>query len=536
MSYTIPNNCVHCGVCLPQCPTGAIQIDGNEEYWVEPALCNHCEDEKSNPLCVSSCPDHLPLPLPAKKGRYKAQPKALTNYSLFPNGKTNPIATSMVIWEACNILAKGSAVSWKTDQNNQIYYQREVKQGKGKIEFWLTNDLLNEAPDPLISGEETEIIEAMDIRAACIHLIFAACVMALEHPWEEEFAIDNQQLEKYLGLDKRKDLSKATKLTLIKSLVQQPCKLITAIDWPRQGKIESFSVPKDRIWHLVGSDNHFQEDSQGYKHLVGMTFRIKAGAWAAYFLNKQGYKKSVAFYQYGTLPRFMLSTVMTIWHQHEGTVRMMLWLLFKTKMGREQRITTQKLMSVAYGEDKLKEATFEREVRKRLIRKFENDLQSLNELGIKPVFDPVTYPRNIQPLWAKLAEIPDDAEEAMEFWINDGCNDTRLTDAAPRGKWDLLMKARILKFELPPVWDEQLSHWEKKKQQKTRSQNRNSKVSSLSAEQISTARKRLGISQRKLAQQLNKSQSWIRDLENGRFSAKLNDCIKLQKILQIDQR
>jgi len=96
------------------------------------------------------------------------------------------------------------------------------------------------------------------------------------------------------------------------------------------------------------------------------------------------------------------------------------------------------------------------------------------------------------------------------------------------------MKARILKFELPPEWDEQLSHWENKKQQKTRHKNPKQKAFPLSAEQIASARKRLGLSQRKLAQYLDKSQSWIRDLENGRFSAKLNDRIKLQKILQIE--
>lgn len=534
MSYTIPQTCTRCGICLPECPTGAIQMDQNEEHWVEPGLCNHCENENSYPRCVSSCPDKLPLPLPAKKGRYKAEPNVLATHSLFPNGQTNPMATSMVVWEACNILVKGSAVSWQTDKNDKIYFERQVKQGKGRIEFWLTNDVVADDPQVLSSIEAVPTIEGMDIRAACMHLIFAAYAVAIERPWEQEFAIDNKQIESYLGLDKRKDLSKATKLTLIKSLVQQPCKLLAAVDWPRQGKIQSFSVPKDRIWHLMGIENHFQQDSQGYKHLVGMTFRIKAGAWAAYFLNKQGYKKSVAFYQYGTLPKFMLPTVMTIWHQHEGTVRMMLWLLFKTKMGREQRVTVPRLMYVAYGENKVKEATYRREPRKRLIRKFESDLESLNQHGIKPVFDPVTYPTQIQPLWARLAEIPDDAEEAMEFWINDACNETRITDAAPPGKWHLLMKARILKFELPPEWDEQLSHWEKKKQQKIRPKYHHHSRSTLSAEQISSARKRLGISQRKLAQQLNKSQSWIRDLENGRFSAKRNDQIKLQKILEIE--
>ncbi len=536
MAYTIPKSCVHCGICLPECPTNAIQIDNNNEHWVEPGLCDDCTNEKSKPSCVSSCPDSLPIPLPTKKGRYKAEPIVLNTHHLFVNGHNNPIASSMVIWEACNLLAKGSVFPWQIDCDGKLYHQRQVKQGKGKIEFRLTEHVDDNINQTLSESNAFSTIEKMDIRAACIHLIFAALATSLEKPWEQEFAIDNKQLETYLGLNKRKDLSKAAKLTLIKNLVQQPCKLITYIDWFRQGKIQAFSVPQDRLWHLVAIDNHFQEDAQGYKHLVGMTFRVRAGMWAKYFLNKQGYKKYVAFYQYGTLPKFLLTTVMTIWHQHEGTVRMMLWLLFKTKMGKQQRITIPKLMYVAYGEAKVKEATFNREKRKRLLRRFESDLEVLHHYQIKPVFDPVTYPTKIQPMWAKLAVVPDDADEAMEFWINDGCNETSITDPAPPGKWNLLMKARLLYFELPPEWDKQLSRWENKKQRKThRKSKTQTVVSHLDAEQIVNARKILGISQRKLAQQLGKSQSWIRDIENSRFSAKPGDRLKLKKILEINE-
>ncbi len=535
MAYTIPQSCIQCGVCVPECPTGAIQIDEKNDHWVEPGLCNNCEDKNAKPLCVSSCPDSLPLPLPTKKGRYKAEPRVLNTHHLFANGHNNPIASSMVIWEACNVLAKGAVVPWQTDPNNKLYFERQVKQGKGKIEFRLTENVSSNRPEILSLQDADSTLEAMDIRAAAMHLIFAALVTSLERPWEQEFAIDNKQIETYLGLDKRKDLSKAAKLSLIKTLVQQPCKLLTTIDWPRQGKIASFAVPEDRVWHLEEIENHFQEDDHGYKHLVGMTFRIRAGIWAEYFLNKQGYKKYIAYYQYGTLPKFLLTTVMTIWHQHEGTVRMMLWLLFKTKMGKQQRVTIPRLMYVAYGEAKVREASLHREKRKRMLRRFESDLEVLYHYQIKAIFDPVTYPTKIQPLWARLAAIPDDAEEAMEFWINDGCNETSITDSAPPGKWNLLMKARILYFELPPEWDKQLSLWENKKQRKTRRKNSTKTISHLSGEQISIARKNLGISQRKLAQQLGKSQSWIRDIENSRFSVKSGDRLKLQKILELEE-
>jgi hypothetical protein len=52
-----------------------------------------------------------------------------------------------------------------------------------------------------------------------VHLILAAYALTLDCPWEETIVISDQQIEQYLGLDKRKDLSKLEKLTLIKELV-----------------------------------------------------------------------------------------------------------------------------------------------------------------------------------------------------------------------------------------------------------------------------------------------------------------------------
>lgn len=210
---------------------------------------------------------------------------------------------------------------------------------------------------------------------------------------------------------------------------------------------------------------------------------------------------------------------------------MMLWLLFKLKMGSKQSITLPTLMRVAYGEEKMTQANFNREQRKRLIRTFESDLEVLNHYGIKPIFDPVTYPTNIQPLWVKLEDLPDDAEEALSFWINDGSQENRLTDISPCGKWQLLMKAKILYFELPSEWEQQLIKLEKKKQQKLTQKSSTKRQIILSPEQILKARQNQGLSQRELAQLIGKSQSWVRDLEQGRFAAKTEDQKLLRKVL-----
>lgn len=212
---------------------------------------------------------------------------------------------------------------------------------------------------------------------------------------------------------------------------------------------------------------------------------------------------------------------------------MMLWLLFKTKIGQEQRITVSTLMRVAYGEDKVTTLASHPQERKRLLRIFENDLEMLSQYGLKPIFDPVTYPPEIQPFWAKLDEIPEDAEAALEFWMNDASSGKRLTDSGPRGKWSRLINARISSFKLPPDWEQIASRLEKQKQRTSQRVAKVKSVASLSSEQIVQARKKLRLSQRALAEQLGKSQSWIRDIENGRFQAKSDDLLQLQKVLGI---
>ncbi len=532
MPYAITNRCIQCNNCLPQCPTGAIKvIEG--DYWIDPSLCNNCQDYLA-PQCVISCPVNSPVPCQAKKGRYKVDARAIPSPDLFADGISHPFASAIIIWELCNVLAQRQSLLWEIDASGEVYHQRPINRGKGAIAFRVIDNIDLKPPTVLKGAKAFAAIEAFDIRSACMNLIFAAYATNLDKPWEEEFIINDRQIEQYLGLDKRKDLSKPIKLALIKELAQQPCTLIASINMPPQGKIKGVCLEKSPLWHLLDIQHHFQEDDLGYKHLVGLTFKIQAGQWAKYFLNRQGCKERIAFYQYGILPKALLGEVMRIWQQHEGAARMMLWLLFKTKIGREQRITLPTLMKVAYGERKLSQVSLQPENRQRLLKIFESDLEVLNQYGLKPIFDPVTYPSEIQPLWVKLVDIPEDAEAALEFWIDDCNHETRLTDAAPRGKWNRLMNARILYFEMPAEWKKQLRKSKKKQRNTSGHKTRLKPQIALSTEYILEARKRLGLSQRDLAQLTGKSQSWIRDIENGRFQAKLEDQILLRKALSIN--
>ncbi|BBC27020.1 helix-turn-helix domain-containing protein [Pseudanabaena sp. ABRG5-3] len=534
MAYKISGDCVACSSCIAVCPTGAISIQqGN--YWIDPAICNNCEGYAPEPLCVSACNIGASMPLQPKKGRVKAIENPFTvSPSLFTNGVSTPFSSAIAIWEACNLLAQRQSLPWSLDDSGTLVYERSVSQGKGKIALRLNNIINFSYPRSHLESQTILASNTLDIRSTCLHLLYAAYATTLEKPWEQEFSISDSQIEEYLGLDKRKDLSKSTKLNLIKTLAIQPCWITAQIDWPKQGKVESFSLPESPLWSLLEIVHHFHEDEEGCKHLIGLTFRLKAGDWSQYFLNKKECHAGRAFYQYSHLPKSLLGAIMSIWQQHEGAARMLLWLLFKTRMGDQQRIMVMTLMRVAYGEDRVNQAISQREERKRLLRMFESDLEVVNRYGLKPIFDPVSYPTEIQPLWSKLADIPDDAEAALDFWINDGSCNLRLTDVGPRGKWQMLTNARILSFELLADW-EQPAELSRKKRKFERSQNQSTKQRSsskkvqtanqslLSGEQIATLRKNLQISQRTLAEKIGKSQSWIRDVENGRFQAKQSE-------------
>jgi DNA-binding transcriptional regulator YiaG len=97
----------------------------------------------------------------------------------------------------------------------------------------------------------------------------------------------------------------------------------------------------------------------------------------------------------------------------------------------------------------------------------------------------------------------------------------------------MLMNARILSFELPPEWENISADAEKKKRRNVRSKKTVKTTDNLLAEQVSQARKSINISQRELAKLTGKSQSWIRDVENGRLKPKPEDQALLRRVLNI---
>ncbi|MEL6385087.1 MAG: helix-turn-helix transcriptional regulator [Cyanobacteria bacterium J06626_18] len=196
-------------------------------------------------------------------------------------------------------------------------------------------------------------------------------------------------------------------------------------------------------------------------------------------------------------------------------------------------MTVRTLLRIAYGEDRLAEATTVRGVHKRLLKTFESDLETLYYYGLKPSFDPETYPPEIQPLWARVADIPDDADDALEFWADDANRALSLTDTAPRNKWKRLLNARLLGVEMPEEWQRSPRKTSTKRRRRQTQGNATEQPTPLSGNDIKAARQQQQLTQRALAERLGKSQSWIRDIEKGRFSVNAEDQTSLRQALNL---
>ncbi|WP_242041829.1 helix-turn-helix transcriptional regulator [Alkalinema sp. FACHB-956] len=352
----------------------------------------------SEALAPKAKPNPAASPTSAKMPDSKPDTLPKASPDLFEHSRATRMASALPIWEASNILTQRKHLPWAPDPNGKLYYAKDIGNGQGALHFWVTEDLETEHPSTLAGAAALAVIDTFDIRAACMHLIYAAHAAQLDRPWEQELVITDQQIEAYLGLKKRTDKNRQEKLALIEEIAKQPCKITTFISWPRQGKVKGFTIEEGRLWHILGTRYHYQETLFGKKELTGITFVVRPGLWTRYFLNEEGQREKTAFYQQGYLAQDVLEGVMSVWQHREGAARLMVWLMFQTQFSQRSPLTVEMLMEIAYGREKVDLATTNSEARKKLVNTWDDDLLALHDRGWELQFDAETYPPEIQPL------------------------------------------------------------------------------------------------------------------------------------------
>jgi len=63
MALVIIDECISCGLCIEECPNGAIS-EGDPIYVIDPDLCAECEGAFTEPQCVIVCPVDVIIPDP----------------------------------------------------------------------------------------------------------------------------------------------------------------------------------------------------------------------------------------------------------------------------------------------------------------------------------------------------------------------------------------------------------------------------------------------------------------------------------------
>ena len=323
----------------------------------------------------------------------------MANSDLFCQSRTTPVPSSLPLIEASNILTHRKHLPWQTDLDGRLSYVRDFDTGEGAIHFWVTDDTESAHPVGLASAAALAVIDTFNIRAACMHLIYAAYAARFRNSWKQEIVVNDRQLEKYLGLSKRTDLNRQQKLKLIKDLVEQPCKITTFINWKRTPQRKGFTVAEGRLWHLIETQYHYQQNLlTDTKDITGMTFIIKPGSWAKHFLDQSNSSILDDSPQHSNLSKLFLEGVMSIWRHREGAARLMIWLLFKLQQNKLYSYDVKTLLEVAYSSEKLNQAINDHKVRSRIANTWDEDLYVLKKQGWSIHFDDETYPVDIRPL------------------------------------------------------------------------------------------------------------------------------------------
>jgi DNA-binding transcriptional regulator YiaG len=428
-----------------------------------------------------------------------------TSPDLFQNSTTSRMANALPIWEASSILTQRQQLPWTQDPNGKLHYAKDIDNGQGAIHFWVTEDLEDEHPATLAGAAALAVIDTFDIRAACMHLIYAAHATQLARPWEQEIIISDQQIENYLGLKKRTDKNKREKLALIEEIAKQPCKITTFISCRSQGKVKGFTLEEGRLWHLMGTRYHYQQNLQGERELTGISFVVKPGLWAQYFLNEESRHDRTGHYQQGNLSKNLLESVMSLWQHREGAARLMVWLLFQDQFNRRSPLNVAVLMEIAYGQQKIQQAKDNSEHRKKLASTWDEDLLTLHDRGWRIQFDPETYPIEIQPLGF--------GRENLQ---------------RPRGFFDKLLLANLW---IQP--QEEIAEALPASASTAETTAMPIVISALTGEQIKELRQAQGWGQRKLATLTGISQGMICMIENGSRSITPENEAILRQIFEI---
>jgi len=259
--------------------------------------------------------------------------------------------------------------------------------------------------------------------------------------------------------------------------------------------------------------------------------RVQPGAWAEKFLNREGELQDKALHQFGYIDRKAFDVNL---NRQELAAVLTLYLTQNRRAHVNCKYRIRTLLESVISASEIESVRQVRQYRSRFVQRFYDALETLTEIGFRVEFSD-SFPVALRPDWAYL---PVETEGDLDVVAL-----APQKSALPNGYFDTWLNG-IISITCPSNIENVLADLEARKTKKGKSSGKKSaqpenlspdaienslpllKSSSrqsfseeLTGAVVRQARKDLKMSQADLAQKIDKSQSWVRDLEN-KFSDK----------------
>jgi DNA-binding transcriptional regulator YiaG len=396
---------------------------------------------------------------------------------------------------------------WGKDDNGFAIFKH---QAKGNPRNYIEHYISSPGDIELLPLEQAEqIIDKFGFNTVKLHLIFAAHTMNQERPWDSKFSLKASDIVKYLGWDKRTDLSVHQKLNEIaKTAFVLDCLLVKSV-WiegrNKKGGIDA-STPTGRMWNVV-VDPRGEQNSEGkIEKPKEVYITVQPGLIFYNFLNRAGSQLKEALYQFGYLAQSILK--INPYHD-ELALRLAIHLTMESRVHTSGTYRVETLLKHLLPHAKIDIARNDTRRGYDLKQRWDNALKLLKKLSWQIHFHE-SYPSWLQP-GSKLKKPADTRKMKIIEWLLQA----KITINPPQPIPELLAAKTQPKLKFS-------------KQKKT-----TTTKTGITSDQIRKGRNALGWSQRKLAGWLGVTQTLVGYWEKGKRTPSEAMEIKLRQTLEI---
>lgn len=402
---------------------------------------------------------------------------------------------------------------WENDDKKLPHFVNKSKGGVIEHFIEAPEELGEEQKEQWLKVNAWRIVKSLEkedyaIETAYVNLIYSTYAASLQKPWDGEIRITGSEIIKYLGWDKKKKknleghcLKKGDLLKEVYKIARNACRFGTGGYW-HIGK-NRFTIERGPHWVFMGEMWTGQLTFEGKPDdPTEIYLTIRPGLWTKYFINREGQQDGSALCQFSHIAKQTLQ-ISVAREPMAAKLALYLTTMVRDKV-KEKDFKIETLLKTILTDSQFNEALTVKEKTHALKTQWDNALLRLKDIGWGIRFDP-SYSEELLPSWTKDSEPP---------------NKSRL----PKNYIQNLLAAKVW-FTAPAIVKGLIQAPEPKKKKYSPIR--------LKGIDVKKAREAKKWSIRELGRRMNKTDTWVRYIENNDRPITEENEKKLREILQI---